>query len=236
MKNRKSTVIKLLVMTLLFCSCVKIKEDKVPWKELFDGKTLIGWNQKGGQAIYRVDEGCIVGVSVENSPNSFLTTNSFYDDFILELEFKVDSVLNSGIQIRSNSFPNFKDGRVHGYQVEIDPTQRAMSGGIYDESRRGWLYKLDENPNAQKAFERLKWNHYRIEAIGDTIKTWINGVPAAHLIDKKTKTGFIGLQVHSLHKGESPGSKIAWRSIRVLTDNPTKYSKKMSLKPKLTIP
>lgn len=87
--------------------------------------------------------------------------------------------MNSGIQIRSNSLPQYQNGRVHGYQVEIDPSDRAWSGGIYDEGRRGWLYSLENDSEAQKAFRQNEWNHYRIEAIGDTIKTWVNETPTA---------------------------------------------------------
>jgi hypothetical protein len=142
--------------------------------------------------------------------------------------------MNSGIQIRSNSFPNYRDGRVHGYQIEIDPSKRAWSAGIYDEARRGWLVNLDNNPAAQKAFKQNDWNHYRIEAIGDTIKTWINGVPAAHLIDDKTASGFIALQVHGIGKEKKEGTEIAWKNIKILTDSLSKYSKKMPLAPVLT--
>jgi hypothetical protein len=133
--------------------------------------------------------------------------------------------MNSGIQIRSNSFPNYRDGRVHGYQIEIDPSKRAWSAGIYDEARRGWLVNLDNNPAAQKAFKQNDWNHYRIEAIGDTIKTWINGVPAAHLIDDKTSSGFIALQVHGIGKEKKEGTEIAWKNIKILTQDLSKYSR-----------
>ena len=157
-----------------------------------------------------------------------------YDDFILELDYKVDSTMNSGIQIRSNSFPHYQNGRVHGYQIEIDPSDRAWSAGIYDEGRRGWLVTLEDNPEAQKAFKQNDWNHYRIEAIGDTIQTWINGVPAAHLIDDKTESGFIALQVHSIGKDQKAGTEIAWKNVKILTDSLSKYNKEMPLAPVVT--
>ena len=122
------------------------------WQDLFDGKTLDGWVQRGGQAKYAVEDGMIVGTTVPKTPNSFLCTERDYSDFILELEFKVDTGLNSGIQIRSQSKEDYKNGRVHGYQVEIDPSDRAWSGGIYDEARRGWLNNLKDNEPARKAF------------------------------------------------------------------------------------
>ena len=142
--------------------------------------------------------------------------------------------MNSGIQIRSNSFPYYRNGRVHGYQVEIDPSDRAWSAGIYDEARRGWLYALEGQSKAQKAFIQNEWNHYRIEAIGDTIKTWINDIPAAYLIDDKTSYGFIALQVHSIGEDQKEGTEIMWRNIKILTDSLKSYSKKSPLKPVIT--
>jgi hypothetical protein len=190
------------------------KVDDQSWEYLFDGKTLNGWVQRGGSADYFVEDGVIVGASAADTPNSFLCTEKVYSDFILELDFKVDAGLNSGVQIRSNSFNEYKDGRVHGYQVEIDPSERAYSGGIYDEARRGWLYDLKHNEPARRAFKSDRWNHFRIEAIGNSIKTWINGVPAADLLDSMTKTGFIALQVHSTESKEP--LYVKWRNIRVI--------------------
>ncbi len=182
------------------------------WENLFDGKTLNGWVQRNGQAKYTVQDGMIVGTTVLNTPNSFLCTEKMYTDFILELEFLVEPGMNSGIQIRSNSFEHYKNYRVHGYQVEIDTSDRAWSAGIYDEARRGWLYPLKDKPKAQKAFRQNQWNHYRIEAIGNRIRTWINSVPAADLRDDMTSTGFIALQVHGSKVADK---KIKWRNIRI---------------------
>ncbi|MGZ8542000.1 MAG: 3-keto-disaccharide hydrolase, partial [Chitinophagaceae bacterium] len=112
------------------------------WQKLFNGKNLEGWKQLNGTAKYEVKNGEIVGTTVLNQPNSFLATEHEYGNFILELELLVDTSMNSGIQIRSLSKPDYMDGRVHGYQVEIDPATRAWSGGLYDEARRGWLYTL----------------------------------------------------------------------------------------------
>jgi hypothetical protein len=222
-----------LVLALLFLvnACGETEKDDAPWIALFDGETLNGFTQKGGEADYEVRDGMIVGSTVHDTPNSFMATEKMYDDFILELEYKVDSTMNSGIQIRSNSYPWYRDGRVHGYQVEIDPSERAYSAGIYDEARRGWLNTLADNPEARDAFKQNEWNHYRVEAIGDTIQTWINGVPAAHLVDDKTSEGFIALQVHSIPKENKGGTEIMWRNIRILTDSLSKYDKPSPIEP-----
>jgi len=183
------------------------------WEVLFNGQNLDGWVQRGGKALYEVKDGIMTGSTVLNTPNSFLCTKNDYGNFVLELEFKVDDRLNSGIQIRSHSLDDYRNGRVHGYQVEIDPSDRAWSCGIYDEARRGWLYDLKNNEAARKAFKQNDWNRVHIEAIGPSIRTWLNGVPAANLIDSMTANGFIALQVHS---SKIAGVKVMWRNIRIL--------------------
>ncbi len=223
-----------ILALLLLSACKTDPKEEEPWQSLFDGKTLQGWTIIGGEATYEVRDGQIVGKTVRNTPNTFLTSNDRYADFILELEYKVDASMNSGIQIRSNSYPHYQDGRVHGYQVEIDPSDRKWSAGIYDEGRRGWLYPLTDNLKAQQAFKQNDWNHYRIEAHADTIKTWINGVPATHLIDEKTSSGFIGLQVHSINEEQAEDTEVEWRNIKIITDSISKYSTSTPLPPFIT--
>ena len=188
------------------------------WISLFNGKDLTGWKQLNGNAKYEVVNGAIVGTSTMDSPNSFLTTEKDYGDFIFECDLMVDNKLNSGIQFRSLSKLDFMNGRVHGYQMEIDPSDRKWSGGIYDEARRGWLYPGDLNPGAQGAFKKNEWNHYRIEAIGSDIKTFVNGVPVAHIVDDLTLSGFICLQVHGIGKDKlKDGTQVKWKNIRIKT-------------------
>lgn len=183
-----------------------------PWTPLFDGKTLTGWKQLNGTASYAIEGKEIVGRTKVGSPNSFLCTEKTYSDFELEFEVKTDPALNSGVQIRSHSVPGYQNGRVHGYQVEVDPTERAFSGGIYDEARRGWLQDLSKNERARKAFKTGQWNKYRVVAMGDHLQTWVNGVPAADLHDPLATSGFIGLQVHNSDKA---GLEVRWRNVRI---------------------
>lgn len=223
--SKNTSIIALCFASLTITGCADREKDDTPWQDLFDGKSLSGWDQKNGEAKYEVRDGMIIGTTKHDTPNSFLTTAKNYGDFILELDFKVDLSMNSGIQIRSNSDSGYMNGRVHGYQVEIDPSDRAWSGGIYDEARRGWLYPLSVNTAAKSAFKQNEWNHYRVEAIGDTIQTWVNGVAAANLVDDKTREGFIALQVHGIGKDDEAGKQIMWKNVRILTDNLDKYNK-----------
>ena len=193
------------------------------WKSLIS-TDLNNWVQINGTGTYKLENGVITGTTVLNSPNSFLCTKEKYGDFILEFDTWFDPQMNSGVQFRSESIPDFQNGRVHGYQVEMDPSARAWSGGIYDEARRGWLYTLDNNPAGQKAFKSKDWNHYRIEAQGNSIRTWINGVPCADLIDGMTPKGFIALQVHSISEDSSKvGMQVKWKNIRIMTTGLINY-------------
>jgi hypothetical protein len=200
--------------------------DDAGWKPLFNGKNTDGWAQKGGVAKYRVENGELIGNSQPNTPNSFLCTAREYTNFILEVEFKVAQGLNSGVQIRSHAYPTNTEvmwkgkavkvpaNRVHGYQVEIDTTARAWTGGIYEEGRRGWLNSLTNNQPARQAFKQNEWNKFHIEAVGDSIKTSLNGVPAADLRDGLTPSGFIGLQVHGVGK-RTNDLEVRFRNIRI---------------------
>jgi hypothetical protein len=197
---------------------------KGQWEKLIK-KDLSNWTQLNGTAGFEVKKGVITGTTVLNSPNSFICSKVNYGDFILEYDFLVDPNMNSGVQIRSESRSDYQNGRVHGYQIEIDPAARAWTAGIYDEARRGWLYTLDQNPAGQKAFKKDTWNHIRVEAIGKSIRTWLNGVPCSDLIDEMTPTGFIALQVHSIGKDSSRvGEKIMWKNIKIIAKDPAKYA------------
>ncbi len=169
--------------------------EPLAWRSLFDGRTLEGWRRFGGEAGFSVEDGAIVGVARTSKRNSFLATEMELGDFELELEFRVDPGLNSGVQVRSEVAP---DGTVRGYQVEIDPTQRSWTGGIYDEERRGWLFPIEHDPRAQKAFRSGSWNRLRVECRGAVLRTWLNGVPVAYLVDGMTPRGFVALQVHAV--------------------------------------
>lgn len=208
-----------LLFLLAFISIAASAQTTTKWISLFNGNDLTGWKQLNGKAKYTVRNGMIVGTTVVGEPNSFLTTEKNYGDFILEVDFKVDSTMNSGIQFRSLSVPEYRNGRVHGYQFEIDPSPRGWSGGIYDEARRDWLYTGDLNPAAKNAFKQGSWNRARIECIGTSIRTWLNGVPVAHVIDDITTKGFIALQVHSINSEKDAGRQIAWKNIRIQTQN-----------------
>ncbi len=214
----KKAIINLLFVTILLPVLSKAQNST----ELFDGKTLKGWKRLAGTAEYKVEDGAIVGTSVQNSGNTFLVTEKEYGDFILELDTKIESPLsNSGIQTRSHHDPAGNDGKgkVYGRQFEIDPSDRKWSGGIYDEGRRDWLYPLDLNAKAKNAFKVGAYNHIRIECIGNEMRTWINGIAIADVVDTVDSKGFIGLQVHAVSNSDQAGKNVFFKNIRIQTKN-----------------
>lgn len=210
-------------LSLLCCAAMSVAAEPV---ELFNGTDLAGWKQRGGAAKYTVEDGAIVGRSVPNTTNTFLTTEKDYGDFELDLEFKIDDpAFNSGVQIRSHARPQGDGEVVYGYQVEIDPRKdRAWSAGLYfeagsDKRPAGWLNDLSQNEAARKAFKLGEWNHLRIIAEGRRIQTWLNGVPAADFTDSDDEAfvprGFIALQVHQVGEAKEP-KEVRWRDIKLV--------------------
>jgi hypothetical protein len=228
--NSRTLIVSIFATGLAFSlATVCFAEREV---KIFNGKDLKGWTKRGGAATYKVEDGVIVGRSAPNTSNTFLCTDDEYGDFTLELEFKMDSKdgFNSGVQIRSHARPEGDQERVYGYQVEMDTNpDRAWTGGIYFEGgskdkeggwirKGGWLNELGENKKAQKARKLDDWNHFKIVCNGRTIKTWLNGVPAADFTDHDKKAfaakGFIALQVHGVGDLKEP-REVRWKNIKL---------------------
>jgi hypothetical protein len=209
--------IVLLALVVLLSGSLFAQE----WTSLCNSKNLKGWKKLNGNAEFKVKDGVITGVYKVNTPNTFLVTEKNYGDFILEFDFKIDEGLNSGVQFRSQSNKEYKKGKVYGYQFEIDG---QWSGSVYDEERRGWLYPLTANPVAINTLKLDVWNKARIEAIGNSIRTWINGVACVNLWDDMTPEGFIALQVHSIgNDAKHNGKTVSWKDIRICTKDVAQF-------------
>lgn len=198
------------------------------WINLFDGSSLSGWVHLNGAHRYTVEDGAIVGRTVAGSPNSFLCTTQEFADFELELEAMVDSVTNSGIQIRSKVRPftvgegrDLRAGRVNGPQVELQRNRRPgtpTTGLIYGEALgTGWLSAEDKIKNGHHYLFNEGWNKVRIVAQGARIQTWVNGHPVEDLANEEVykthSSGFIGLQMHAMEDGRL--YTMRWRNIRI---------------------
>jgi hypothetical protein len=211
------------------------------WQYLFDGKTLNGWKvlnegdaKPAGKPDFRVEDSMIVCNTIMESEGGYLVTDKSYDNFILEFDVKTDTSLNSGMQCRGRIWEKdtssvylagdaagtknevkWPAGYVWGYQVEIDPSERAWSGGLYEPGNRGWLVRLIGNEPARKAFRPMDWNHFKIEMNGNVIKTWVNDVPVVNTTDDMTASGFFGIQFHKAYYDWQKDTKTFWKNIRI---------------------
>lgn len=238
MKSTLSTILRFHPLAILIALLLGSLNARAAseWAPLFDGKTLDNWVVKGGTATYRVENGVIVGTTSTNpSMNTFLSTTRDYADFELQLEVLCDDALNSGIQIRSHTYEKDqpqpsnserirKKGEVYGYQCEIAANDKCTAGNFWDEGRwTKWHDDLTKKPGACTAFKAGEWNHYRIVAQGDRIRSWVNGVPCADFHDGADATGFIGLQVHRIRSGADRKFQVRFKNLKIreLTANDT---------------
>ncbi len=216
----------------LLCAGVALQPlraaDAGAWQTWFKNG-LDGARVVSGSATYRVEDGVLIGTTVDGSPNSFLVKGP-YRDFELEFEVKVDDALNSGVQVRSRlaragdpAPKGSKSGkalpadRLYGPQCEI--AINGTAGDFYDEARRAtWWSTLTQTEAmrtdaAKAAFRKGEWNHYRIVVQGDRYRSWVNGVPTADFRQGDDPEGLIGFQVHGIKKGSGPYS-VRWRQVR----------------------
>jgi len=221
----KTTIKQQLIIYLIFFVFSPLSFSQSNWEYLFNGKNFNGWEIKQGTADFEIIDGVIKATSILNSPSTYMGTKKTYDDFILEYEVFVSPGLNSGVQFRSSVYQKNKlgerKGQVYGYQCELDTDRfRSWTGGIYDQSRRGlFLYPLTRNEKGKNAFNNGEWNKVRIEAIGNVIRTWVNGIQCSNLIDDTSKIGFIALQIHSINKKDKEGKIVKWKNIKISTND-----------------
>ena len=225
---KKFTYIFLILIIFTNCNNDTLK--------IFNGSNLNGWLNYGGGKFY-VENNCIVAETITGLPNTFLHTEKKYQNFELQFDVKLDTVLNSGVQIRSNIYQNDtetvrwggrfdqegqkdlkniirKAGTFWGYQIEIDPTSRAWSGAIYEEAGRGFLHTPGINQKVKSAFKPLEWNHYKIRVKDNHIQSWVNGVIIGDVYDDLTDDGYIALQLHSIGKNKiRANKKIRWKNL-----------------------
>lgn len=183
---------------------------------LYNGRDLTGWTPKGGTCKFESRGELLVGTCVPGSNSTYLCTDkNDYSDFIFTCEMKWEVDGNSGVMFRAQTKGDRKKVTVFGPQAEMEGItgDRYWSGGIYGQSCGGYFYPLwlKEHQAAREALDRSGWNRLTVMAEGNVVKTWINGVPAAHWVDDGTyPAGFFGLQIHKGNKGI-----VHWKNIRV---------------------
>jgi hypothetical protein len=175
-------------------------------------------------------------MTANTTEHTFVTTKEKYGDFILEMDACTDPGYNTGILLRCVDKPAGCDTckvSLYGYQVKIDPsTTRCWTGGIFDDFGASWhwLYDLSKDERARKAYQIGNWNHFRVEAIGTSIKVWVNGIPTTNLVNQKYSNGYIALKIHSLKNTPEEEKKFGrFKNIRIITKNLDENLVKMDL-------
>lgn len=189
-----------IVLSLFFAGCTP-KSNTI---ELFNGENLDGWVNHGEEKWY-VEDGLLVCESGPAAQYGYLSTEDFYDDFELTLDFKQEANGNSGVFIRST----VEGTKVSGWQVEVAPPG-DNTGGIYESYGRGWLIQPD--PEKDKVLKMGEWNTMKIRVEGSEVTTWLNGTQMVHLVDEKIGAGkgAVALQIH-----DGGGIKVSWKNIKL---------------------
>lgn len=222
MKTRTLLITALFSPLVVLCSAQEVQH----W--FADGK-LDNFQVVSGVATYKIENGVLIGTTVEGSGNTFLATKQTVKDFELEFEVMVDNELNSGVQVRSHIAKEgdpapegskgkpLPAGRLYGPQCEI--AVNGTAGNFYDEARRGTWWSLLTNTEAVRteaakaAFIKGEWNAYKIVVKGDHYQSWVNNIVTADFKQPGDPEGHIGFQVHGIKKGTGPFS-VRWRSVK----------------------
>ena len=210
------------------------------WKSIFNGRDMTGWTQVEKIAnVQVVDSSFIIHMTANTHRHAYIRTNGKYKDFILELDVKKDTIYDSGIMLRCVSTPDSLVS-LQGYQVKLDPhPERMWNGSVFDDFgddknfRYHWFYTIEHDDRARAAFKNMQWNHFRIEAIGNNIKVWINDVPVVNMLNAKYKDGYIALKLHYLqNKPENEKYSAQFKNIRIVDKDAAKYARVMDLSAK----
>lgn len=225
-------------LPLLLLGALTAAATEAPWRPLFNGRDLTGWKIVGAQprAATYVEDGALTGHMVRGTPeHTFFCTEESFGDFILELECFQTGGFNTGILFRCIETPPDASVRLHGYQVKIDPSPtRRWTGGLFDDYGKNWLwlYTLEHDERGRSAYRFNEWARFRIEAVGRTLKVWVNDIPTAHLVHDKYTRGPIALKIHSFPaQGDAAQEKnlIRFRNLRILTADVARHARPMDL-------
>ena len=204
------------------------------WKSLFDGKSFKGWTIVDFPAnVIIAESSFVIHMTKNNRRHAFIRSNKKYKNFILELDCRRDTLFDSGIMFRTLNAPDTARVGLFGYMVKIDPSlTRRWTGGVFFDYGNyiEWMYPLADDARAQQAERVGEWNHYRIEAIGDHIKVWINGIPTTNMINPRYTDGWIAFKIHYLNGTPwNENMSAAFKNIRIISSKPEKYAREMDI-------
>ena len=184
---------------------------------IFDGKTFDGWEFRGNEEWFRIEDGAIVGGTLAKPipRNEFIVSKKEYGDFTLRIECKaIGEGVNGGVQFRSVRAPDDSNmpNEMIGYQADMTG-DAAYWGALYDESRRNRFLAEPDKALVTSIFRPNDWNEYEIVCKGSNVKIFLNGKLTVDYTEAEANIpirGFIGLQIHS-----GPASETWYRNIRV---------------------
>jgi len=174
---------------------------------LFNGKDLTNFKAEKSKEFWRVEDGVLIGENNAEKKGDYLWTEKEYKDFVIEFDVRWKGVtergVDTGVEMRK---PNIQCQLGVSGSLKVD-----MSGSWYT----GGKDKYPEAGQAKEAKTLMKpegeWNHFRIQAKGDTFTCWINGKKASEYTDAKfAGPAPLGLQIH-------PGvvMKCEYRNIKI---------------------
>jgi hypothetical protein len=208
---------------LVFILSFKTEIHQDSWVNLFDGTHLDNWRTYQCDCIsqgWTIESGDLV----RSGPARDLITKEKYQDFILELSWKISKGGNSGIILRANE--NHQYAFMSGIEMQILDDQ-LHADGKSPLTSAGAVYGLFPN-NTEMISRDNYWYKVRIEAIGTNIKFYLEdilindiriGSPAWNEAIQRSK--FSGLANYGLlSKGnivlQDHGDKVSFRDIRIL--------------------
>ncbi len=184
------------------------------WVSLFDGKTMNGWRKMavhgGNGGLWEVQGGALVGNQEPDHKGGLVGTEKTYSDFEIELEFKVDMPVDTGLFLRTR-----EDGM--GYQITIDYRKDGYVGSLYAPAEGGFI---QANKAWESYFKKNGWNKLRARIEGQPahVQAWLNGIKTIDFQDNRNRfpaSGYIGLQVHGGADAWGDTSRARYRNIRI---------------------
>lgn len=219
----KRSLCLLFITTMVSTVCVA----KTSWQSISAANEFIEWELVRDQAKHvQSDDKNVSSDNVVFEQPYFVTKEAF-SNFILELEFKVDEQLKSGIQIRASK-TGVKNNNISGYYIDLDPVNKRDTGTIWalsaeqntEQNTQGLpLYPQAASSETQSVLQPQAWQHIRIEAIEKSIRVWVNRIMVANLVDDGAAKGFISLQSISSNNAVIENVKTHWRNIRIQSEN-----------------
>lgn len=164
----------------------------------------------GNGGVWTVEQGSFVADQDKEHKGGLLGTEKKYSDYEIELEFKADNPVDTGLFLRVR-----EDGM--GYQITIDYHKDGFIGSLYAPAEGGFI---QQNKDWEKYFKKDAWNKLRakVESQPAHVIAWLNDVKMVDFQDNRDRyprEGYIGLQVHGGEGAWGATSKARFRNIRI---------------------